>query len=196
MTLELRAVIPLIGGIGNLTVAKGIVPELLRNLCTPSMTADSIRQLDDVVITVNHLRFKRGDEVLNGEEQSIPVESSAEQRRRRICACARVDKRPNKDAFRVQRQRCDIGIEAFPAFVHEEILLDVRYIEGSDRSVVLLQVLPDRADSRRPGKIPNDRYDEVIFLKLLNSLKILFGGQKASRLSVVVAVRHQFFVCR
>src|SRR5262245_59544248 len=43
------------------------------------LSGNSVRQLDDVVIAVDHLCIECGDEIFDGEEQSIPVEPGAKE---------------------------------------------------------------------------------------------------------------------
>ena len=51
---------------------------------------------------------------------------------------------------------CHVGAERVPDAVLQQILLDVREIEGRDRRVSVLQISPDRADGLGPREVADD----------------------------------------
>ena len=61
-------------------------------------------------------------------------------------------------------QRGDVPGEVVEEPILEEILLDVRHVEGRDDGAVLAHVAADGAKRLRAGEVADDRHDQVPLL--------------------------------
>ena len=68
----------------------------------------------------------------------------------------------------VDRQRRDVPRELVEQPVLEEVLLDVRHVEGRDRRAALADVAADGAQRLRAGEVADDRHDQVALLQRLD----------------------------
>src|SRR5579862_678522 len=101
------------------------------------------------------------------------MEIGAELRRSAVTS-AGVDQRPDENTVRIQREHSDIRVEILPVLGgHEEVLLDIRGIEGGDECIVLFQVFTNGSKRRRSGEVSDNRYDQIVFLVALQCEEIV-----------------------
>ena len=58
-----------------------------------------------------------------------------------------------------------VRVEPLHVLIQEKVLLDVRCIEGSDRRVVISEVLADGSKCVRTREIASDRVQKIFFSK-------------------------------
>src|SRR5205807_428124 len=82
-------------------------------------------------------------------------------------ACVRLRSAAGIDvrARPIERQRGDAGAELCPLVVLRQILFDVRKVKGRDGRAVAPDEGTDRPDCCGPGKVTDDRNDQVLLLK-------------------------------
>src|SRR5207249_4235012 len=73
----------------------------------------------------------------------------------------------------------------------KQVLFDVRSIKCGNACTVFLEILANLTQRRWSGEITHQRHNEIFPLHLPYELKVLFVGEIASRLSLVVCRGHQ-----
>src|SRR5262249_2448865 len=109
---------------------------------------------------------------------------------RGVCV-AHVEHGPDEHAIVVYGQLLDVFSEEVEDRAVEEVLLDVRRVEGRHRQGVLSQVIADGGQRLGPAEVSDDRYDQVLLLHAADEVVIVHAGQEIAGLPVQVGLKRQ-----
>src|SRR5215510_3219246 len=140
---ELVAMVPTYAGVKNLQGRPG--PLL-------------VRHIDHVAIIPNTAFFESLDHISHRAQQSFEAHAESTVLPASIAA---VDS-ANELTGRINRQSCNVVVEATPAIVLKQILFDVRKVECGYGGVVIFQILPYTANRGGAAEITNQRHDQVL----------------------------------
>src|SRR6266540_4341253 len=104
---------------------------------------------------------------------------------------AHVEHGPDEHALVVYGQLLDVFGEAVEDRAVEEVLLDVRRVEGRHRQPVLSQVIADGGQRLGPAEVSDDGYDQVLLLHGADEVVIIRAGQEIAGLPVQVGLKRQ-----